>query len=266
MLITKNFVMLNFPKTGSTFARSALNQVHEPGRIRQALERLKLLAPAMEDRFMAPYFFTEAQRQAAARPQSQHGVYVQIPDKHRSKALITVIRDPFKRFVSLYEFRNWANHPTPDRAQLLKWFPNFPNLSFKEYFSFAEELVLPYVLPEGMQVEVGSLTAQFIRFYARDPLKTMLALREDTDLRRDHNLHFPKIRFLHTENLNQELHDFLLEMGYPDKKIAFILSKKKVNTTKRSKPTYFTPELIEEFQRKERFFFQLFPEYLPKGS
>lgn len=262
MLITNKFVMLNFPKTGSTFARRALNQVHQPGRIRRILEDYKVLAPAVEEQLMMPYFFTEIHRQATGDASSQHGVYSQIPAAHKNKVVATVIRDPFKRLVSLYEFRSWAKHPIPDSVQVKKWFPNFPDLSFNEHFSYTQEHTLPYVLPEGMQVEVGSLTAQFIRFYAHDPLKTMLALREDTDLRRDYDLHFPKIHFLHTENLNQDLHDFLLELGYPATRIAFILSKKKVNTTTRSKPSYFTQELFDEFQRKERFFFQLFPEYL----
>lgn len=266
MLITKKFVMLNFPKTGSAFARNAIKQVHEPKKYRRWLERWGIARPTLEERLMMPYFFTEAHKSATGYINSEHGVFIQIPDEHTGKQVVSVLRDPIKRLISLYEFRSWAKYPVPNRNKAQEWFPNFPDLSFDEYFRFTEELALQHVLPDGMQVEVGSLTAQFIRFYARDPLKTMLSLREDTDLARDYDQHFPKIHFLHTENLNRELHDFLLKMGYPAERIAFILSKKKENTTTRSRPSYFTKELSEEFHRKERFFFQLFPEYLPKDS
>jgi hypothetical protein len=262
MLITDRFVMLNFPKTGSAFTRDALKQLHRPGRIRQAMEYRGWMKPGLTEHLMLPYFFTETQTASEGLVNSEHGVLLQIPQAHRHKPVFSIVRDPIKRLVSAYEFRSWAKHPIPDLDQAMQWFPNFPDLSFEDFFRMNRELILPYIQPEKMQVQVGPLTTQFIRFYAREPVRTMLSLRENTDLRKDYELHFPQIHFLHTENLNQELHDLLLRLNYSSKRIAFILEKKKKNTTGRSRTRYLTPEQTAQVHQSERFFYQLFPEYL----
>lgn len=263
MLITDNFVMLNFPKTGSAFARDAIKRLHRSTGLRAALERRGLMRSSLQELLMKPYFFTATQG-VTIPTNSEHGVYSQVPAAHQAKPVITVMRDPEKRMVSAYEFRSWAKHPIPNAEQVVEWFPSFPDISFEQFIRMNQELILPYIQPNGMQVKVGPLTTKFIRMYARDPRKTMLALRENTDLRKDYDQHFPKIHFLHTENLNQELYDLLLQFGYPSNKIAFILEKQKMNTTGRSRNTYLTPELTSRLQHSERFFYQLFPEYLNK--
>ncbi len=255
--------MLNFPKTGSAFARDAIKRLHRSTGLRAALERRGLMRSSLQELLMKPYFFTDTQGETIPS-NSEHGVYFQVPLEHRGKPVVTVMRDPAKRLVSAYEFRSWAKHPVPNLEQAVHWFPAFPEISFEEFFRMNRELTLPYIQPEGMQVQVGPLTTQFIRMYAHDPVKTMLALRGDTDLRTAYDQHFPKIHFLHTENLNQELHDLLLQFGYPSNKIAFILEKQKMNTTSRSRNTYLTPEMTSRLQHSERFFYQLFPEYLKK--
>lgn len=262
MLITDQFVMINFPKTGSAFSRDALKRIHKTGNLRRALERRGFAKPALRELLMVPFYFTKEQESANGRPDSEHGCVTQVPADHRGKAIVSVMRDPVSRLVSLYEFRSWAKHPFPGKQQLTEWFPKFPNLSFEEFYRYIHELSLSFAQPPGLQTEVGPLTTQFIRFYARDPLKTILSLREDTDLRKDYDLHFPKVHFLHTENLNRELHSLLLEFGYPKEKIAFILEKEKMNTSERTRAAYLTPELIARLHRSERFFYQLFPEYL----
>lgn len=258
MLISNKFVLLNFPKTGSTFARHAMHQVHRrrlPGRV---LERAGVLKPPVTEFRVHPYFFTQIH--SATGNVSQHGTYIQIPAAHRSKPVVTVVRDPLTRIVSLYEYRDWQTRHFPNLEWLKQQFPHFPDLSFEEFVDMQQRAV-PFAQPPGLQIAIGPLTTQFIRFYARDPMKTIMALREDTDLRKDYDLHFPKIHFLHTENLNQELHDLLLHFGYSPSKLAFILQKGKVNVSKRSRRSYITPQIKDTIQKSERFFYQLFPEY-----
>jgi hypothetical protein len=263
MLITDKFVMLNFPKTGSAFARDTLKKVHQPSGITAALMRLGLAQPTLQEHLTKPFFFTKEHSASIDRDRSEHGVYMQIPSEHRGKTLMTVVRDPMKRIISLYEFRSWAKYPIPDRTTVTNWFPHFPELDFNEYFDMLMHRSLPYVQPEGLSVAIGPLTTQFIRFYARDPMKTILSLRDGTDLRKEYDLHFPKIQFLHTEDLNRELHQFLVTCGYPSNKIDFILDKQKMNTTVRTRPEYFSSAHISDLVNLERFFYQLFPEYLP---
>lgn len=262
MLITNKFVKLNFPKTGSTFARNAIKQVHQAKGIRKHLERAELIRPKLQELLMLPYFFTDVHSKAIGISNSQHGVFVQIPLQHKHKPLLTVVRDPLLRLVSLYEFRSWARHPIPSLAQARKWFPNFPDITFEEFFIYNQTHITPYTQPAGVQVDIGPFTTQFIRFYAVDPVRTIQALRENTNLADEYDHHFPKIRFIHTENLNAELFEFLLELGYPADDIAFIKDKEKMNTTQRSRGNYLTSDMVTAFQQSERFFYQLFPEYL----
>jgi hypothetical protein len=261
MLTTDQFVMINFPKTGSTFARTALLRAHQRGRIGRVLERFGVLRPEVQEHWMVPFFFTSTQ-EAAAGKVAQHGTFHQIPAAHRLKPVFTVVRDPVQRVISAYEFRSWERNPFPDVARIKAEFPSFPDLSFENFLRMGRTFNRRYAQPEGMQVEIGGLTTQFIRFYARDPLKTILALREDTDWTKEYDRHFPEIRFLHTERLNRELYDFLLEMGYPKERIAFILEMGKINRSKRTRSNYCTAEQIARIQHDERFFYQLFPEYL----
>jgi hypothetical protein len=178
------------------------------------------------------------------------------------KVIMSVVRDPAAKAVSDFEFRDWASHPFPDVAWWKERYPNFPDLSFAEFMDKVMRKGQGLAQPEGMRTLVGNQTSEFIRFFARDPRKTMLSLRDDTDLAKDYDLHFPKIRFLHTENLRADLQAFLLDMGYARPRVDYISRMPKVNTTERKQGTYWTPELLAEFRHQERFFYQLFPEYL----
>lgn len=259
MLATKDFVMINFPKTGSTFARNALMRVYEPTRLQRLLGRIGVKKPTIVEYLMKQDFFTEVH--ARSNPVvEQHGAVSQIPLEHIGKPILSVVRNPLDRLISIFEFRNWVERPFPDQQTLEGWFPHFPELSFDEFLEMSHRAVA-YAQPEGMRTQVGMMTTQFIRFYAHDPLKTMLALRDDTDLVKDYDQHFPKVHFLHTESLSKELHQYLFQLGIPEDRISFILDMKKLNTTKRSLPVYMTPGHVARIQQSERLLFQLFPEY-----
>lgn len=204
----------------------------------------------------------EHYRALAHRPPSQHGTYSQIPAEHRGKTIMSVVRNPIERLISTYEFKDWQQYPILDEATLRERFPNFPALDFHDYLEY-RRMVLAIIQPPGLRTTIGPLTTQFITFYARDPLSTIMQLDDDVDLAKDYDKHFPRISFLRTEHLNQELHDFLLSAGYPRRKIKSILTMGKRNTTERTQRDYLTAEHVEHILYKERFFFQLFPEYLP---
>ncbi|HRH38107.1 MAG TPA: hypothetical protein PK760_07175, partial [Flavobacteriales bacterium] len=118
-------------------------------------------------------------------------------------------------------------------------------------------------LPDDVKLDIGPLTVQFIRFFAKDPLRTIRALADGTDLASLRNEHFAPVHFLHQENLNEELTAFLTTMGYTPQRLSFIHDMEKVNTTERSRPSYLTPAILDRVLHAERFFYQLLPEYLP---
>ena len=59
-----------------------------------------------------------------------------------------------------------------------------------------------------------------------------------------------------------ELRRFLRREGYSAASLRFMSEKQRVNRSGRSQALYFTAEMAKEVRRRERFFFQLFPDYL----
>lgn len=263
MIITERFVMLNFPKTGSSFARQVIKQAHfhHPPRLRQRLAwRLGAPQRMLKDVLMTPVHFNPVYNERA-RPVA-HGAWSQIPEGHRHKAILTVVREPMARLVSLYEFRAWVDDPRPGPDEVRALYPHFPGLSFEEYFHLQYGAGYEAAAPPGMRITTGPLTLQFIRMYARDPLRTALALHDGIDLRRCWREHFPRITFLRTERLTEQLPRWLMDQGYTRASLGFVRSKDHVNRTGRSRQHYFTPEMAEELRYRERFFYQIFPDYL----
>lgn len=262
MLITDRFVMLNFPKTGSSFARSVLKELHQSKGLGKLVSKLTGSTNGLEERLMVPYRF----RPARFNYPSQHGVYIQIPEEHRRKVIMSVMRDPLERIVSAYEFRNWVKYQKKNLDSLRQEFPRFPDLSFDEYLDLFYRIEGPASLPVDVTQDIGPLTTQFVRFFATDPEHTIHALRDGMDLAAERDKHFAPVRFLRQEQLGQELSEFLEEMGYAPERLRFILDKPKMNTSKRTRSTYFTPEVVEHVLHAERFLYQLFPEYLPSRN
>ena len=263
MIITERFVMLNFPKTGSSFAREVVKQAHfhHPPSLRQRIAwRMGAPQRMLKDVLMKPNLFNAVH--AAKAKEVAHGAYCQVPDEHRNKTIVTVVREPMARIISLYEFRAWAKDPRLDTVAVRASLPHFPEISFAEYFHLHMGLAYEASAPSGMRTRVGPLTLQFIRMYARDPMNTVLALHDGMDLRLEWRHHFPRIAFLRTERLNMELRRFLRREGYSAASLRFMSEKQRVNRSGRSQALYFTAEMAKEVRRRERFFFQLFPDYL----
>lgn len=260
MFITSRFVLLNFPKTGSTFARNVLAELHRPSTFRTLLIQAGLAKPLYQDLILPRYLVDPS----VAVRSTQHLVYAQVPEQDRQKLILTVVRDPFSRLISAFEYRDWVRYPMASIDTLRRSWPTFPDLSFEDFLAMNYALGPRQLVGDmALNLDLGPLTLQFIRFYARDPRAFLRNLGPDTDLLTDMDEHFPPIHFLHTERLNQELHDLLLDLGYPRDRIAFILHRAKVNSTERSRTEYFTPALRALVLRKEHLFFQRFPEYLP---
>ena len=113
----------------------------------------------------------------------------------------------------------------------------------------------------------GWHTEQFIRFYCHEPRTVFASLDEEAlESRRYQQALFP-LRFLRSEFLNQQLHDFLIGLGMPRERIAFILDEPKVFPEGGSRDEasrwqdHYTPELKRFVRSRERLLFEMFPEY-----
>lgn len=255
MIITDKFVMLNYPKTGSSFTREILKQVHHtydnwPSKILSRLGSMN--KPSMTELMVS---------KGRGVTNSQHGNYRQIPEEHRHKKIASVVRNPLQRYISEYLYGWWKKNSQGFRNEINEKFHGFPDLNFPEYF----EMISMSAAAESGR-DVGYETIRFIKFYFRDPSTVLARLDEDYVENKRYKEDLPDITFLHQENLNNELFAFLLEMGYPEKDIAFIRDAEKINVTHRERDqlaidNFFTANLKDEVLKKDRLFFALFPEY-----
>jgi hypothetical protein len=128
MIITEIFVMLNLPKTGSTFARTVIKELYKPSILKKILVKLRLV----------PRDLIELKLPNIKMPNrifDQHGTYSQIPKKYLNRPVFSVVRNPYTRFLSAYQFKSWANpnQLTVDRSILERDFPTFPDLDMDTY-------------------------------------------------------------------------------------------------------------------------------------
>jgi hypothetical protein len=257
MIITDRLVILNNPKTGSTFVRAVMRRLYggveqSPGRRASLLNRLGISRQSGLTELMLPNL-----KALGPRPPDQHGAYEQIPSEHRGKVVVSVVRDPFQRLLSIYRYRWWAKHPLVDPAILAHHFPNFPELSFEEFVRM-EDLAAGLHLPaSGASLQVGRQTIRFIQMFFRHPAEVFRRLDAEY-LDSDHFLRdLPPIRFLRTERLNHDLYYFLREHGYAEERIAFVLGHEPLNTTPPQAGSPWSEALVAHVLDRERLLFRI---------
>jgi hypothetical protein len=148
-------------------------------------------------------------------------------------------------------------------------YPNFPNISFEEFIDMANSL-FPQLKNENFPPEesLGHQTELVARYLFKQPKRIFPAIDEKylaSEKYKDDL--FDNIHFIRTHNLNQELHSFFIELGYPEEHLEFILHMGKVfprsggRTEKQKWEGYYTPELRQKVRVKERLIFKMFPEF-----
>lgn len=254
--------MLNLPKTGSTFARTVIKELHanrlsKQSLVTRILQQLRLMKRPMCKELLLP----NIKLGGVPTEPDQHGTYSQIPDKFRELPVISVVRNPYSRFMSGYEFRWWEAHPPINSSLLAEHFPNFPHLSVDDYIRL-NELDIVHGRLKGVKpnAEVGIQTVQFIQMFFKNPDDVLRNITEeylDSDQGMDD---IAKITFLMQESLNEDLAKFLSGMGYTEDEVKYVRSRGRVNVTKarnRERNTLWTPTAIDYVRRKERMIFRL---------
>jgi hypothetical protein len=204
MLVTESFVMLNYPKTGSTFARKVIKDLYvsEPRRWFSRRYCTELILPNVRH----------------AGPSDQHGCYSQIPRRYRNREVLSIVRNPYDRFLSGFEFRYWAVNPIASLETICERFPTFPDLTLDEYVDFFQ---FEHDSPVGPQ------TFQFMQLFGRElprPFSERPSVKSVMD-------GLANVTFLRQENLNSELVEFLIRKGFSKERTAFIKQHEPMNVT-----------------------------------
>jgi hypothetical protein len=252
MVITDKFVFIHEPKTGGTFVRHVLEQIHQQ----------------MTNPLLWRIWPKLAMKQAGCfRLGKRHDKCANIPAEHRHKIILGCVRNPYDRIVSLYQFRAWERK-SPVPIENIRWvFPKFPNLSFEEYLNFRVHF-MPLKntkFPAGS--EPGPQTWRFIKFFFREPRRVFTELDESYLAAKKWQQDIYPVEFLHTETLAADLHAFLLKAGYETGRIEFVRTAGKIFPREgdlrqgASWESHYTPELKAKVRRQERLLFEMFPEY-----
>lgn len=255
MIVAKDFVYLHNPKTGGTFVRAMLRRL---GEAYPELEISNLM-------------------------DLQHAGLKKIPRAHRGKTFLTTVRHPLSHYVSRYHFAGWEKKLlTQSRASLIReHYPRFPNLTFSQFLELRNDWNI--IQPEESKLRrvlidknIGSQTTALLGLVERDPcglLEKLDDLTEESLANR-----FKNVRFLMTENLNEDLRGFLLTLGLKPQQVAFIREQDPIYPTKKFSlgrrwrhfwrdlgkkedwREYYTQEEADWICHLERFFFKLFPD------
>lgn len=256
MIITDDFLMLNFPKTGSSFARKVISTAYA-NRAKfseKLLIKLGMSRPNLQELFF-PHTYLDVV--------DQHGSFSQIPDQFRHKKLLSITRSPAERYLSMYHYRWWADNPPAAIPQILKSYPDFPNLSFSDYYEMQHSLSrkrrLCGILPP---IDIGDHTVNFIQLYFKNPNKVLSNICDDYIFSGAFRKDIPDIHFIHQENLILELKRFLLDQcKFKKAHLDFMDSQEMINVSNKPSVINIDPEIKQKIYSRDALIYEIFPEY-----
>jgi len=259
MLVADSFVVINYPKTGTSFLRKVLKRIHgiPDNRVYRLLSRWGIARPPIRE-----YLFPKLYGDYPTSYRDQHGVYRQIPDRHRDKPVVSIVRNPLEKYLSSYVYGWWKNHPPFPLEQVERQWPNFPDLTFPEFHDLIHhEQVDEDKLNVPGASSLGSYTRMFIVFFAKDPdaaCRHVLSGGSLADV-------LPAIRFLRQEHLRDDLADFLRENGYSEQQFGSIYDLKDQNVSSASRKDSVAAEdlsiVAARCLKKDAALLEMFPAY-----
>lgn len=242
MLLTKDFIVLNIPKTGSTFVRHCVKKLFHSKRHRGIF------------RFV-PNIFNKFQIEELQSPnikirndlkyQDQHGCYIQIPKKHKTKLILINYRDPLERFVSLYNSQHWRVRNFVPIEIVSKKIPSFPDLNISEYFEY-QQLNKIYARLGGIipNANIGNQSIQFIQMVFKNPSQILKTISNSYIDSGNFKKDLPKIKMINTNTIRTDLIYFLGTYGFSERELSFIRSERRVGqSTKHIKISNVNEEL-----------------------
>jgi hypothetical protein len=245
MLITSHFVVINLPKTGSSFVRAVIKKIYARRRWRWGRDRFlkELILPSVG---------------GSRRERGQHGRLRQVPSAYRHLPLVSVVRNPYEKLLSMFEYSWWKEHPFLPMDELVRIFPHFPHLSLDEFVQMidtAAERTLGGSNPNAL----GRQTIQFVRFFFHQPDQVLPRLTDfyvdAGEFRRD----MGDVTFLRQERLNDDLADYLARFDFSADELALCRAHPRVNRTRGvpNRNSLWTPTSVHYVDQKERLLLRM---------
>lgn len=250
----------------------------------QADRRLQLPPPAGEKFSVARCVVSYVASNLSPWYRWKHSGLHNLPGIFLRKRVLFSIRNIFAAYVSMSVYTRFTTgrrrqpamlgeHPdlVPLYEQLFGDKPYFA-LTFRQHLEFMYQIKFPawhrvYFPGVVRRHDIGFISLQLIYYLFPDPLAIMeLSESQFADFFRNGGYKdwFRHVRFIHTENLNVELYEFLLEVGCPAKRARNVLASGRLNVSNENREAWwdqYDAGLARRVYRKDWIFFEMFPEY-----
>lgn len=255
MIITDSFVYLNFPKTGSSFVRKVLRELHRRQKPAPSWQFWKK-ARTMEE-YEAPNLrIKSGPRRGSPTP---HGCRWQIPDAASGLPVASGVRDPFERAWSAYRYADWKKPEAllAGEEEIREAFPRFPELSFEEFLTYQNTYPPRRLTVAGKGC--GPLTTAFVYFFLPEPPEdeTRLVFESAQEVEQS----VSGVEYLPCEELNESLAEFLSGSGYTEEELAHVRERDPVNVAGRKEIDPEREKARDLVREQEWLFYDLFPRY-----
>lgn len=271
MILTRDFVILNHPKTGSTFTREVVKKSETKignnfRRYRsESFEWYILSFLSSLDIYRLPYLELHHQnRWSILNHFDQHGGASQVPDGYRYFPHAVVVRNPLELYVSNYEYGWWKDNPQVPEGKLYNKLPSFPDLSFDEYLLY-QNLRLDSKMQRfniSNDSIIGFHTLDYIRTLFYNPEYVIRNISEDFIESEEYRKFLPNVTIIRNRNLNNGLYKFITSKRYSKNKVNFILEEEKIfpkrgGRDKNDWSSYYSEDTKERVFEKENLTFLL---------
>jgi hypothetical protein len=228
MIVTESFVWINYPKTASTFVREALRKVYTIHKY-DVLKRFRMRERWMEELMLPENRARVGDRSGTPTP---HGTRRQIPLQHHDKPLISAIRCPVDRCLSLYRYGDWkaADQMPASLKEIATLFPSYPELSFDAFSEYMMHFYSGILEIGGNVYKLGPQSADFLAFFTSQRHARNNGFIFNTW--RELETALEEVVFLVTNDINSQLHSLLAGLGFNRCDIAGILLLPRVNKSK----------------------------------
>jgi hypothetical protein len=256
MVITNDFVFLHFPKTGGTFCETHIMRLYKQ-RNRERLANLIQQNPVR--------WFHSLRKHAGAHA---------IPRYARYLPILSCIRNPYDQWVSRYEFKIYKHYPKEVKnLELIKQeYPRFPDVTFTEYIKLANKYLskVQFSLGKKEEEKIGFYSAQFIGMFCPRPAEILRLPKAEITADLVRSKMVSNLTLLRTNNLNQELYNYLSRFNHKQPDLELILDSPKILPDKSGPGSlrpedgwraYYTREAVEIINDKESLIFDLFPQF-----
>lgn len=266
MIITSRFVLINFPKTGSTFAREVVSGLYSVRRKKRTLAE-KFLGSSASNECIELYLPNTEFRNGENGASDQHGRYEQVPPQYKNLPVLSVVRDPVIRNISLYEFGWWKQHPVAPVTELQRRFPAWPDLDFETFMQHQGFNTKFRNTGVDLDESIGNQTVQFIQYFFRDPLQSFRNLSDEYIYSGAYRNDMPDLTLLRSEQLNNELRFYLVRCGFNDNELAFINRKQPVRPDRTDRLSdeqrkgYLSDEIVKMIHHRERYLYRMYADF-----